>query len=179
MDHEFYKINPSKIFLKITAALLICFSFVVAGCSQKVNPGATNNNATHCTDSAIAYRQVILPGVQKTDLDGNIIQEIAVQYRIFLFSSKETIVIDSVKIGKALVTKFATKVITEKPLYRGSEVLVGATDCFVQEITATENIQGGTGEDKAHEILLYYPEGKTTKQITIKRSTTLPQAVVE
>ncbi len=182
MDSEFYKINPATTFFKkIPVSILLFCIFLAVSCNQKVVTGIKNGNATHCTDSAIAYRQTIIPGIQKTDLDGNIIETKSVQYRLYLFSARQNVVIDSVKIGNAGVT-FSAKPVTEKPLYRDPKneiILVDSTDCFVQEIVATENIQGPAGEDKAQDILLYYSKDKTASQITIKRSIVLSQAVVE
>lgn len=185
MHSEFYK-NPFSIFFQKKIFALITFIYcgilLMVGCSQKITSTENDpSSSKHCADSAIAYRQVLIPGIQKTDMDGNIIEAGSVQYRIYFFSVGEN-AIDSIKIGNTGITTFTTKPVSEKPLYWGAKkevVLVDKTDCFVQEITTTYNIQDPAGEDKEREIILYYSNSKAADKITIKRSTALPQAVVE
>lgn len=158
--------------------MLFCFA-----CSKKMNPAAKKIAATgSCTDSIVVYKQVILPGIQKTDLDGNIIETRSFRYRVYLFSGTGNIKTDSLKIDEKKITVLQSALIKEKPLYWGNEnkrVLVAETVCFVQEILAEYSPGYAAGETSENNIVLYYQKNGLANKINTKKVTMLEQMVTE
>lgn len=162
-------------------AILICTFF--SYCNPNVVSRAGENNAGGpCKDSVIAYKRAATGGAQQTDLDGNRIHNIPLHYRIYLLSSSQNIIVDSLEIGKRSVKDIHYSLV-KTPLYwdgvNEKVLLVPEINCFVYQVVASYNTNEQLSEEEQNDISLYYSQNRLSKILLTKQVKPLPQMVTE
>ena len=166
--------------ISILFSIATCLVYGIA-CTQHIATPSTAAGSTDiCTDSVTIFQQTVIPGAQQTDLDGNIIENRKIVYRIYLFSDVEKISVDSIKNGSKMLTDVRTGLVRQKPLYWNSNdriLMVDKTDCYVQEIICHYNYSGPS--EPAGPVTVFYRKNGEIKSITGKTVRELPQMVTE
>ena len=161
---------------------IFCYLFFTPGCTQNMwLPSTEKNMDKTCADTIMAYKQVIIPGVQQTDLEGNPVNKKITNYHIYVLSNSTDLKIDSLKTGNRIITTPETIIVSTTPVYWDTAderlILVAKTTCVVYKIQFDYNGIEQPGEE--NDITLYYSQNGSRKEIITKEVKTLPQMITQ
>ena len=146
-------------------------------------PSADNISSENtCPDSLVVYKKVTVPGVQQTDLDGNVIENLLQQYQVYLLSSSKNVLIDSIQIGTRVIRDSKTTLLKEKSVelqFPGKKIeLVAATKCSIYQILAEYSTNENSGKEP-QPVILYYSKDGLKQKLSTTNIGLLPQMVTE